>query len=70
MDVDKALRELYQERYRLDRAIAKLEIKQRTGVYEVLPPSRTGRKTMSPEERQLVSQRMIYYWAQRKIATA
>jgi hypothetical protein len=70
MDVEKALRELYQEKNRLDAVIAQLEIKERSGVHEVQRPRTRGRKSMTPEERLAVSRRMTVYWAERKLATA
>ncbi len=64
MDVVKALGELYQEKKRLDVAIANLEARQsRNGDR---PGKRPGRKSMSAEERRAVSQRMAGYWAARK----
>lgn len=64
MDVVKALGELYQEKKRLDVAIASLEARQsRNGDRPRKPP---GRKSMSAEERRAVSQRMAGYWAARK----
>jgi hypothetical protein len=66
MDLSKTIAELYQEKTRLDRVIASLE---QLGV-DSLPVSiavtRRGRKFMSPEERQEVSDRMRRYWADRK----
>jgi hypothetical protein len=65
MDVHKALRELYQERKRLDAAIANLERRlrapRRLGV-----AARRGRKRMSAEERIEVSKRMKRYWEARR----
>jgi hypothetical protein len=66
MDLSKTIAELYQEKTRLDRVILSLE---QLGV-DSLPVSitvtRRGRKFMSPEERQEVSERMRRYWAERK----
>lgn len=50
MNLDKALHELYEEKKRIDRAIARLE----SGLAELSdapPRSRRGRKSMSEEER-------------------
>jgi hypothetical protein len=69
MDVNKTLQELYEERRRLDSAIASLEARQRALAKIVLAPRR-GRKTMSEEERQAVSLRMAKYWEARKAAKA
>lgn len=63
MDVNKALRELHEEKRRLDSAIAALEGRVRS-------MSRTrahrGRKSMSAEERREVSKRMTKYWERRR----
>ncbi|MGA2596319.1 MAG: hypothetical protein ABSH09_04820 [Bryobacteraceae bacterium] len=65
MDLNKALRELYEEKRRLDRAIARAEAKL-AAMSQPLQRSRRGRKSMSPEERQQVSARMTAYWAARR----
>ena len=65
MDLDKALRELYKEKKRLDRAIARVEA--RVEMMSGLPKRSTrGRKSMSEEERLRVSSRMTAYWASRR----
>jgi hypothetical protein len=64
MDLDKALRDLYMEKKRLDRAIVRLEA--RLALLSGLPRSRRGRKTMNAEERLEVSRRMSAYWAARR----
>jgi len=65
MDVHKTLRELYEEKRRLDLVIASLEarlkVMQRKGAL-----IRRGRKGMSDEERRQVSLRMMKYWEDRK----
>jgi hypothetical protein len=67
MDVNKALRQLYEEKKRLDDAIRALEGKQRTMSEGGAPArSRRGRKSMSAEERLEVSRRMSAYWANRR----
>ena len=67
MDVYKALRELHEERSRLDVAIAALEARIRTISEPVRTTrSRRGRRSMGTEERQEVSRRMSRYWAQRR----
>jgi hypothetical protein len=68
MDLYKAIRQLYEERARLDRVIASLEELQRAagGDTEEEPPKRRGRKAMSEEERRQVSERMKQYWADRR----
>jgi hypothetical protein len=67
MDVYKTLQELYEERRRLDLAIASLEARQRTLARMESTPRR-WRKTMSEEERRAVSIRMAKYWEARKAA--
>ena len=65
MDVDKALRELYDERKRLDRAISRIE--SRLAMLSDQPKRSTrGRKSMGAEERLKVSARMTAYWASRR----
>jgi len=64
MDVYKALRELQQEKKRLDGIIASLEMKLKSRK----PAARRGRRTMGPEERRAVSERMAAYWAARRAA--
>ena len=66
MDVVKALGELYEEKKRLDSAIAALEARQRQDGGEIESSKRRGRKSMGEEERRAVSQRMAEYWAARK----
>ena len=68
MDFWKALEDLHKERKRLINAIAVLEDMQ--GSDE--PSSRgqrkgrRGRKTMPPEERRMVAERMRAYWRRRR----
>ncbi|HTR38758.1 MAG TPA: hypothetical protein VMH80_22785 [Bryobacteraceae bacterium] len=64
MDIVKTLKELYEEKKRLDAAIARLE----TRVGPRLAKSRRGRKSMGAAERQEVSRRMRRYWAARRAA--
>jgi hypothetical protein len=70
MDLYKAIQDLYAEKEKLERVIASLEELQRTaGTLPVLlakPGKRRGRKSMSSEERQEVSERMRKYWAGRR----
>jgi hypothetical protein len=70
MDLFKAIQDLYAEKEKLERVIASLEELQRTaGAAPVLPAKptkRRGRKSMSSEERQEVSERMRKYWAERR----
>jgi hypothetical protein len=69
MDIVKALRELHDEKKRLDAAIASLEARSkaaRTG--SVIKPAkgRRGRQNMSAAERLEVSKRMKLYWEARR----
>jgi hypothetical protein len=69
MDLYKAIQDLYAEKEKLERVIASLEELQRSA--GTLPPAarpikRRGRKSMSPEERQEVSERMKKYWESRR----
>lgn len=68
MDVYKAIRTLYDEKKRLDRLIESLEALQARGEGPEIrkAPARRGRKRMSSEERQEVSDRMKKYWAARR----
>ena len=68
MDVLKALRELYLEKARLDRLIAICESKIKEQDRR-LSRSKRGRKSMSMEERKVVSERMRSYWASRREPT-
>ena len=68
MNINKAIRELYEEKKRLDRVIASLEEMQRNAVVPgvALPAKRRGRKFMDPQARQEVSERMKRYWEARR----
>ena len=69
MDIVKALRELYNEKKRLDVAIASLEARIRaahTGSAPKPAKGRRGRKSMSAAERLEVSRRMTLYWEARR----
>lgn len=65
MDVNKALRELHEEKRRLDIIIAALEARLSNGAR-----ARRGRKSMSPRERLEVSKRMSKYWEARRASAA
>jgi hypothetical protein len=65
MDLHKAIQELYEEKERIDQVIASLEAYLRTNV-PASGPRKRGRKSMSAEERQEVSERMRNYWAARR----
>lgn len=62
MDLYKAIRELQEEKRRIDRLIELLE--EHAGSPQEV--RRRGRKAMSEEERAEVSQRMRAYWARRR----
>jgi hypothetical protein len=69
MDIVKALRELYNEKNRLDAVIAALEARIRAGHNgpNAKPAKgRRGRKSMSAAERLEVSRRMTLYWQARR----
>jgi len=68
MDLLKAIQELYEERKRLDSAIAALEsvLENKAALPDMKESKRRGRKSMSHEERQKVSDRMRKYWAARR----
>ena len=65
MDVLKALRELYAEKTRIDQLISICEIKIKEQDKR-LTRSKRGRKSMSADERKIVSERMRTYWAKRR----
>jgi hypothetical protein len=69
MDLYKTIRELHEERKRLDAMISRLERIQARQA-ELPPPAaltkRRGRKNMPDEERKIVSERMRRYWAARR----
>ena len=68
MNINKAIRELYDEKRRLDRVIASLEEMQRNAAAQgvALPEKRRGRKSMDPQARREVSERMKRYWDSRR----
>jgi hypothetical protein len=69
MDIVKALRELYNEKKRLDASIAALEARikaARSGSGAKAAKRRRGRKSMSAAERLEVSKRMTLYWETRR----
>ncbi len=65
MDVHKTLRDLCEEKNRLDRLIARLE-QRLQGAPGVAARGRRGRKSMGADERVQVSARMKAYWAERR----
>ena len=68
MNINKAIRELYAEKKRLDNVIASLEEMQHTTalVSAAVSEKKRGRKSMDEEARQQVSDRMKRYWAGRR----
>ena len=65
MDVEKTLRELYAEKRAIDATIASLERQLGAGARNGSPKKR-GRKSMSTQERRVVSERMRRYWENRR----
>ena len=68
MDVYGALRELNQEKRKLDSAITALEASLRAATKG--PAKRRGRKSMGTEERVLVAERMRKYWEAKRMAAS
>ena len=68
MNVNKAIRELHEEKKRLDRVIASLEEMQRNAaaLTPAPPEKKRGRKSMDEQARHEVSERMKRYWAARR----
>ena len=67
MDLYEAIRYLTGEKKRVERLIGILEsMLSDTAGSMPAPRSRRGRKSMSAEERQQVSERMRKYWASRR----
>ncbi len=67
MDLSRVIRDLYEEKKRLDQIISSLEQMERTEVESPSPrEKRRGRKSMDAKARQEVSNRMKMYWALRR----
>jgi hypothetical protein len=66
MDLDGIIRELLDERKRLDRMIRALENQGPGGSSPRRSKGRQGRKSMDGAARQQVSERMKQYWAKRR----
>ena len=68
MDIYAIIRALHAEKEWLDRAIGALEqLRSNADVDGLITGAkRRGRKSMSPEERRELSERMKKYWAQRR----
>ena len=69
MDLEKAIRDLLAERNRISDIIAQLEqMQQHQASAQPRRPKQRGRKSMSEEERAVVSSRMRQYWESRRRA--
>ena len=66
MDIDRIIRDLNEERDRLNRIIESLELVGKMGGGYSRPPGRRGRKFMDAAGREEVSERMKKYWARRR----
>jgi hypothetical protein len=69
MDLYRTIQDLYEEKEKLERVIASLEELQRTASLAGAPlplTKRRGRKSMAPNERREVSERMKRYWDARR----
>ena len=68
MNINQVIRDLYEEKKRLDQVIASLEEVQRTAAakQDQSPRKKRGRKSMDDNARQEVSERMKKYWATRR----
>jgi len=69
MDLIETIRQLYEEKEKLERAIAALEQMQANGDHStpgVVQKKRRGRKSMGSEERLQVANRMRRYWVNRR----
>ncbi len=69
MDLYRIIRELEEQRLRLDRAIAVLDELYLPEGKTSAQEKRPGRRYMGAEERKRVSARMREYWAQRRKRT-
>ena len=71
MDLEKAIRDLLSERDRISGIITQLELMQKhQGDSPARSRKQRGRKSMSDEERVVVSNRMRQYWELRRKAKA
>lgn len=68
MDLDKVIRDLYEEKTRLDQIITSLEQMEKTGKETSSAPreKRRGPRLMNSQARLEVSRRMKEYWASRR----
>ncbi len=67
MDIQETIRQLQLERERIDAAIACLQELEAGASTSGSLKKRRGRKSMPPEERREVSDRMKRYWANRRL---
>jgi len=70
MDLNKIIRELQDERDKLEQIVKSLEQLQITAGQKQEPPAKRGRRSMDPEARVEVSERMKRYWADRRTNSA
>ena len=72
VNINRVIRDLYEEKTRLDHVIASLEEVQRIAVakQDQTPRKKRGRKSMDGQARQEVSERMKKYWAARRAGRA
>ena len=68
-DLYRIIRELVEERNKLDRIISSLEQMIQSDIALPKEPKRRGRKSMDSAARKEVSERMKRYWAKRRIET-
>ena len=66
MDLQKIIRELQEERNKLDQIVSSLEQLKITSAQTQAPETRRGRKSMDAKARLEVSQRMKRYWDSRR----
>ncbi len=66
MDLNKIIRELQDERKKLDQIVASLEQLKVNSGKTPQPEARRGRRSMDSDARQEVSKRMKRYWASRR----
>lgn len=68
VNINRVIRDLYEEKKRLDQVIASLEEMQRnaSAKQDQTPRKKRGRKSMDDQARQEVSERMKKYWATRR----
>lgn len=70
MDLQKIIRELQEERKKLDQIVASLEQLKLTSDSGPVLETRRGRKSMDVKARLEVSQRMKRYWEKRRNSNA